>query len=147
MFYQLKIAEPSDSGRLIEFVKEAGSNADGIPERIDQFVLMTDGGEKISACIGLEVYEENGLLRSLVVSKDLDQAYILSLFRSVHEAGRKKNVKNYYLVAGGQASIDFLEAVGFKRVPEDRLPKGMLESEHVQTSLRRKGSAVMVKNA
>ncbi|AZB40916.1 hypothetical protein CEF21_00335 [Bacillus sp. FJAT-42376] len=146
MFYQLKLAEPADSRSLIEFVEAAGSNAAGIEETIDQFVMMTDADQRVAACIGLEVFGENGLLRTLVVSDKLDQAYILSLFQSIHEVGRKKKLKNYYLVAGGQGSIDFLRVIGFKRASKTDLPKEMAESSHIQASLQAAGAAIMVKN-
>ncbi|WP_338778880.1 hypothetical protein [Metabacillus sp. FJAT-52054] len=146
MFYQLKLAEPADKSRLIEFVEAAGSNAAGIEEKIDQFVMMTDSDKRIAACIGLEIFGEYGLLRTLVVSDKLDQAYILSLFQSIHEVGRIKKLKNYYLVAGGQGSTEFLEVIGFKQTSKAELPEEMLGSKHIQSSLKADGSVIMVKN-
>ncbi|MGD6816524.1 hypothetical protein [Metabacillus sp. 84] len=146
MFYQLKLAEAADAGRLIEFVEAAGSNAAGIEEKIDQFVMMTDADHNVAACIGLEVFGEIGLLRSLVVSDKLDQAYILSLFKSIHEVGRKKKLKHYYLIAGGAGSIEFLRLIGFQQAAETELPEVLRNSKHVQTSIAAEGSAVMVKN-
>lgn len=146
MFYQLRMAESKDALKLKEFMTIAGVSTAGVEENIASFVIMEDQQEEIAACLGIERYEQDGLLRALVVSDKLDQAHILSLFKSAGSLGKKMAVSRLYLITNRQSSMDFLKFAGFEAV-DGEVPGHLLHSEHVKESMQKKGATLMARNS
>ncbi|MED4403866.1 hypothetical protein [Metabacillus fastidiosus] len=147
MFYQLKVAEEKDLNKLTAFANKAGVNSEGFPELIDQFILMEDGNHELVACIGIEPVNEDGILRSLVVSDKLKQAHILTLFQSAQTLSRQKGMKYLYLITNNKASIDFLIMMGFEEISTEEVPVHLLNTEHMRSCLVENDKIVMVKEA
>ncbi|MBM7605310.1 N-acetylglutamate synthase-like GNAT family acetyltransferase [Metabacillus crassostreae] len=147
MFYQLKIAEEKDLGRLTDFVVKAGVSSDGISEIIDYFVLMEDGENEIVACIGVQPLNENGLLRSLVVSDKLKQAHILTLFQSIQTLAEKKGINHLFLVTNKEASVQLLSLMGFEEIDFKAIPEDLLTLEHMNGSLKEENAKIMRRTA
>ncbi|MBD1383459.1 GNAT family N-acetyltransferase [Metabacillus arenae] len=143
MFYQLRQAEEKDVKSLQDFMKRAGVRTDGVEEIVDQFVLMEADEQQLVGCLGFEeIQDDNGLLRSLVVSDQLSQAHILSLFKSIQSIGKSKAIKKLYLIANKQSSVDFLQFIGFQ--PAESIPDEVSSHEHARESLQKDGATVMV---
>ncbi|MGG3799879.1 hypothetical protein [Metabacillus fastidiosus] len=147
MFYQLKVAEEKDLNKLTAFANKAGVNSEGFHELIDQFILMEDGNHELVACIGIEPVNEDGILRSLVVSDKLKQAHILTLFQSAQTLSRQKGMKYLYLITNNKASIDFLIMMGFEEISTEEVPVHLLNTEHMRSCLVENDKIVMVKEA
>ncbi|MGG3888486.1 hypothetical protein [Metabacillus fastidiosus] len=147
MFYQLKVAEEKDLNKLTAFANKAGVNSEGFPELIDQFILMEDGNHELVACVGIEPVNEDGILRSLVVSDKLKQAHILTLFQSAQTLSRQKGMKYLYLITNNKASIDFLIMMGFEEISTEEVPVHLLNTEHMRSCLVENDKIVMVKEA
>ncbi|QGQ48355.1 GNAT family N-acetyltransferase [Metabacillus sediminilitoris] len=147
MFYQLKIAEEKDLGKLSGFVEKAGVSSEGFESLIDYFVMMENGENEIVACIGVEPNNENGLLRSLVVSDKLKQAHILTLFQSIQTLAEQKGIKNLFLVTNKEASVQFLSLMGFKEIERIAIPNQLLTLEHIRGSLEDENAKIMVKSS
>ncbi|MEC2076004.1 hypothetical protein ABET51_03250 [Metabacillus fastidiosus] len=147
MFYQLKVAEEKDLNKLTAFANKAGVNSEGFPELIDQFILMEDGNHELVACIGIEPVNEDGILRSLVVSDKLKQAHILTLFQSAQTLSRQKGMKYLYLITNNKASIDFLIMMGFEEISTEEVPVHLLNTDHMRSCLVENDKIVMVKEA
>lgn len=147
MFYQLKIAEEKDLGKLSGFVEKAGVSSEGFESLIDYFVMMENGENEIVACIGVEPNNEYGLLRSLVVSDKLKQAHILTLFQSIQTLAEQKGIKNLFLVTNKEASVQFLSLMGFKEIERIAIPNQLLTLEHIRGSLEDENAKIMVKSS
>lgn len=146
MFYQLKIAEGKDLEKLTAFVEKAGISSEGFESLIDYFVIMENGDHEVVACIGVEPMNENGLLRSLVVSDKLKQAHILTLFQSIQTLAEQKGMKHLFLVTNKEASVQFLSLLGFEEIENASIPKQILSLEHMKGSLEDANAKIMVKS-
>ncbi|MFY4775255.1 hypothetical protein [Metabacillus sp. RGM 3146] len=146
MFYQLRMAEMKDLNKLKAFMEKAGVITAGVDETVDCFMIMEDDKEDIVASLGLERFQEDGLLRALVVSEKLDQAHILSLFKSAGALGKKLAVTKLFLITNKQSSMDFLRFAGFEAF-DGSVPEHLMKSEHVRLSMSKKGATLMAKNS
>ncbi|MDQ0232150.1 GNAT family N-acetyltransferase [Metabacillus malikii] len=147
MFYQLKVAEEKDLARLLDFVERAGLSSSGIELMVDYFVMMENGEREVVACIGVEPAEDVGLLRSLVVSDTLQQAHILTLFQSIQTLAEQKGLKQLFLVTNKEASVQFLQLMGFTETNPEQIPKHLLTNEHIQSSMKEENTKIMVKSS
>jgi N-acetylglutamate synthase-like GNAT family acetyltransferase len=147
MFYQLKIAEEKDLGKLIGFVEKAGVSSEGFESLIDYFVMMENAEHEVVACIGVEPVNEYGLLRSLVVSDKLKQAHILTLFQSIQTLAEQKGIKHLFLVTNKEASVQFLSLLGFEEINQSAIPNQLLTLEHMKGTLEQTIVMIMVKSS
>ncbi|WP_226669310.1 GNAT family N-acetyltransferase [Metabacillus litoralis] len=147
MFYQLKIAEEKDLERVTDFVEKADVSSDGISEIIEYFMLMENGENEIVACIGVQPLNENGLLRSLVVSDKLKQAHILTLFQSIQTLAENKGMNHLFLVTNKEASVQFLSLMGFEEIEPTAIPEELLTLEHMNGSLKEDNAKIMRRSA
>ncbi len=147
LFFQLKVAEINDVNRLVEFVEKAGVSSLGLEESYDCFVLMENGDREVVACIGVEPVGKYGLLRSLVVSDKLKQAHILTLFQSIQTLSEQKGIHDLYLVTNREASVHFLELMGFVETDQQTIPQELLTLKHLSGSLEEDHVKIMVKSA
>lgn len=146
MFYQLRLADAKDMDAIESFLKEAGTSHKGIEANHGQFIMMEDPQKKIVACLGMEEFQKKkGLLRSLVVSDQISQAHIVSLFQSMQALCDKREIHTLYLIANKRTSMDFLEVLGFKQA--ENVPNELYHSEHVSESLKVNGAVLMVKTS
>ena len=147
MFYQLKIAEEKDLGKLISFVDKVGVSSEGFESLIDCFVMMENGDHEVVACIGVEPMNEYVLLRSLVVSDKLKQAHIVTLFQSIQTLAEQKGIKHLFLVTNKEASVQFLSLMGFEEIEKSSIPNQLLKLEHLKGTLEQTNVMIMVKSA
>lgn len=147
MFYQLRIAEEKDVQALKSFIEKAGLSSDGIESIVEYFVVMESDVDAMVASLGIEPVNGDGLLRSLVVSENINQAHLLSLFESVHALGKEKGLIGSYLVANKKNSIEFLQLIGFQSIDHEEIPAHLLTSAHFKESLEREQAVVMVKTS
>jgi N-acetylglutamate synthase-like GNAT family acetyltransferase len=147
MFYQLRIAEEKDVQALKSFIEKAGLSSEGIESIVDYFVVMESDEDTMVASLGIEPVEGDGLLRSLVVSENINQAHLLSLFESVHALGKEKGLIGSYLVTNKINSIEFLQLIGFQSIDHEAIPDHLLTSAHFKESLEKEHAVVMVKTA
>lgn len=89
---------------------------------IDTF-FVAESGDGIAGCCGLEVYEDAGLLRSLVVLPEYRATGLgARLTRSVIEEAKKRGVVDLYLFT--LKAADFFERMGFQRCTMEDFSEG-----------------------
>ncbi|OLP66800.1 hypothetical protein BACPU_01590 [Bacillus pumilus] len=146
MYYQLRMATEEDVPAINAFL-EKGQASGGvtIAERT-QFVVMENTDGQLAGCLGLErLSEQEALLRSLVISDQLGQGHIVSLFQSVQTLGEKLGVDTFYVVANHRASHDFLTLMGFS--PVEEIPDSLWVSTHAKESLGKEQAVVLQKKS
>ncbi|WAT80447.1 GNAT family N-acetyltransferase [Bacillus safensis] len=143
MYYQLRIATEEDIPAINAFL-EKGQAKGGVTLTDTTFVVMEDADGQLAGCLGLEqLNEQEGLLRSLVISDKLGQGHIVSLFQSVQTLGGKMGVDTFYVVANHSSSHDFLALMGFEFLEE--IPESMWSSAHAKETLGKEQAVVLQK--
>ncbi|WP_249366015.1 GNAT family N-acetyltransferase [Bacillus safensis] len=115
MYYQLRIATEEDVPAINAFLEKGQAKGGVTLAERTAFVVMEDADGQLAGCLGLEqLNEQEGLLRSLVISDKLGQGHIVSLFQSVQTLGEKMGVVTFYVVANHSSSHDFLALMALR---------------------------------
>ncbi|MGR6117826.1 hypothetical protein ACTHHL_15095 [Aeribacillus composti] len=126
MYYSLRFAEREDLKTIQQFADQAGVSTEGFDN--SHFIIMETGHGEIAGCLGMEVINQDGLLRSCVVSSNLNQGHIISLLKSADLLMEQFRLKNIYFAVNKNSVAELLEIFGFKRIQADELPSHMLAS-------------------
>ncbi|MFX0569822.1 GNAT family N-acetyltransferase [Bacillus pumilus] len=146
MFYQLRIATEEDAPAINAFLEKGQAKGGVTLAERTTFVVMEDAEGQLAGCLGLEqLSEQEGLLRSLVISDKLGQGHIVSLFQSVQTLGGKIGVDTFYVVANHPSSHDFLALMGFAALED--IPESMWVSAHAKEILAKEQAVVLQKKA
>lgn len=114
-------AQKSDESEIIQLLKTGELPFSDISNHIDNFILAKESGIAIGA-VGLEEYDENGLLRSLIVSADYrNRSLGADLYDRLVAHARSKGVKTLYLLTTS-ANLYFARC-GFERVDRQSVPE------------------------
>jgi N-acetylglutamate synthase-like GNAT family acetyltransferase len=131
----IRIANNRDVDSLKEFLNKAGLSSNGVEQCLDYFVVMEDEKGALLATLGIERVEQDGLLRSLVVSENLDQFHVLKLFQCIMTLARKRELKKLFLVTNKQSAVEFFRMLGFEKMQKDEIPENLLTSNHFRNSM------------
>ncbi|MES1034825.1 GNAT family N-acetyltransferase [Bacillus pumilus] len=146
MYYQLRIATEEDAPAINAFLEKGQAKGGVTLAERTTFVVMEDADGQLAGCLGLEqLSEQEGLLRSLVISDKLGQGHIVSLFQSVQTLGGKIGVDTFYVVANHSSSHDFLALMGFTAL--EAIPESMWVSVHAKELLEKEQAVVLQKKA
>lgn len=119
-------ALPADTGEIEGLLKISGLPVEGARAHLDHFLVSRDG-RTIAGVIGLEVYGDQGLLRSLAVresyrSKGIGNDLYLRLMGEARSAGIRR------LVLLTTTAERYFAARGFKAVPRDTITGALTQS-------------------
>ncbi|MCY7564732.1 general stress acyl- n-acyltransferase [Bacillus safensis] len=144
MYYQLRIATEQDVPAINAFLEKGQAKGGVTLAERTAFVVMEDADSQLAGCLGLEqLNEQEGLLRSLIISDKLGQGHIVSLFQSVQTLGEKMGVDTFYVVANHSSSHDFLALMGF--TPLKEIPESIWRSAHAKETLGKEQAVVLQK--
>jgi amino-acid N-acetyltransferase len=112
-------ARPADIGEIEELLKASDLPVEGAREHIDHFFVSRDGGF-LAGVIGLEQYDEEGLLRSLAVreshrSKGIGNTLYLRLI----DEARSLRIRRLILLT--TTAEAYFSARGFRKVDRSRI--------------------------
>ncbi|WP_449538077.1 GNAT family N-acetyltransferase [Ferdinandcohnia sp. Marseille-Q9671] len=141
---QIRTANEMDIERVTSFLGQAEVSADGIESIIDHFILLEDAEQNILATLGIERIEQDGLLRSLVITAKVDQTNLLTLFKSAISLAKHKELRQLFLATNKQASISFFNMLGFSKIEEQELPGHIKTSNHITQILETTDPMFMV---
>jgi amino-acid N-acetyltransferase len=118
------------------------STEDITPETLEHF-LVAHLDKALVGCVGLEVLEESGLLRSVAV----DEAHRgtglgKELVAAMEEHARDAGVRNLYLLT--TTAEGFFASLGYSKVPREQAPSGIAGTEQF-SSLCPSSSSFMAK--
>lgn len=114
-----------------------------LPFTLNDFFIAKDG-DQLVGIIGLEKYNENGLLRSLVVHPDYRNKNIASqLVQKIEEAAQAKNLRAVYLLT--ETAEKYFEKKGYIKVERANVPEGIKSSSEF-SNVCPVSAAVMIKN-
>ncbi|WP_433745411.1 GNAT family N-acetyltransferase [Falsibacillus pallidus] len=126
----IRQAESLDLEKLESFLTAAGLSTEGVKESIDYFLLIENEQGKIFGTMGIEPFETSGLLRSLVVVKEMGEEGLLTLFQQMFKLAKERGLSTLYLATNKPSSLSFLAWMGFSQVDKSDLPPEIGESAH-----------------
>ena len=106
----------------------AGDNlpVEDLPASLDSF-LVAIAENNIAGVIGLEQYENYGLLRSLVVRKEFRNSKIASqLIREIEIKAMMSGIDDLYLFT--ETAPQYFESKGYKKVGREDVPRAVQAS-------------------
>lgn len=116
-------ATPSDQHEIQARLKEAGLPYQDITPHLNHFLLAESYGGVIG-CIGLEIYSDAALLRSLaVLVDDRHKGIGRQLCEEVFEYARRLQVKRIYLLT--ESAGDFFRKLGFEQIERTLAPESV----------------------
>ncbi|MEH7011215.1 hypothetical protein V7087_10360 [Neobacillus niacini] len=129
----IRCANKEDLGSLREFLTKANLGCDGLTEEtVEFFLLLEDEDGTIKGTLGMEVFAEGGLLRSLVVSPGQAEKDIVLLITQMMQLAKEKGLRNLFLATNKGVALPFFELLGFERVERDQLPAEIYRLEHIR---------------
>jgi amino-acid N-acetyltransferase len=97
-----------------------------LPPNLPHFLMATDNGIVVGA-IGLEIYERNGLLRSLVVKKEYRSLQIAAgLVSELEKAARHAGLQTIYLLT--ETAQHYFSKKGYAIIPRSEAPASLQQS-------------------
>lgn len=120
-------AAAEDLPFVLSLVEECGLPVDEIREHIARFLVARRGGERIG-CVGMEVYGEHVLLRSLAVARNARNAGTgkALLSRAIDEARTAGGRTAWGLTTLGKRGL--FDRFGFHVVPRSGAPPELSRS-------------------
>jgi arsenate reductase len=125
---ELSVISPLEQPEALrKFIWEAGLR---FPEQPDTPLFWTglSLNDRLIACAAIEVYENDGLLRSVAVAKEYrGKSYGAALLKAAVILARLKKLRSLYLFT--ENAKDFFEQHGFKPMERTQLPANITSSE------------------
>ncbi|MDP4172201.1 MAG: hypothetical protein Q8906_16445 [Bacillota bacterium] len=122
----------TDITRLIEFLQTANLGIEGITaETVPYFLMMESDEGELKGVLGIEPLGEAGLLRSLVVTKDMGERDIFVLFEQMLLLAKEKEIRHLYLATNKKEAVHFFRLLGFVEADKEALPEKLVESKHI----------------
>ncbi len=117
---KIDINQASSKNReaIVSLLQSASLPVEDLPQELPQFFIATDNGYVIGA-IGLETYERNGLLRSLVVKPEYRKMKIAAgLINELETLAGNLGLQNVYLLT--ETAQSYFSTKGYATIGRDR---------------------------
>jgi len=123
-------ATSADLPEIMALLNAAHLPQVGVEEHILNFMLALEG-DKVVGCAGLEVHQDSGLLRSLVVAQNYrTQGIGTRLTEGMMDLARYKNLTSLSLLT--ETAAEFFRRFGFAQVQRSELPAALQSSQELQ---------------
>ncbi len=128
MLNKIDITQANSKSReeIISLLQSSSLPAEDLPHDMGQFFVATDNGYVIGA-IGLETYERNGLLRSLVVKPGYRKMKIATaLVRELEKRAKDLKLQDIYLLT--ETAQSYFSPKGYETIGRDEAPESLKQS-------------------
>jgi amino-acid N-acetyltransferase len=126
---------------IVSLLQSEGLPVEDLSQELRHFFIATDSRYVIGA-IGLETYERNGLLRSLVVKPEYRKMKIAaSLVSELEKLAKTLGLQNIYLLT--ETAQDYFSKKGYETIARDLAPETLKQS--TEFSHVCPGSAILMK--
>ena len=123
----IRNAETRDYPTIASLLKTVKLPLDGVEENLSNFLVLSRG-EEIFGTVGLEIYGDKALLRSLaVVPQEQGKGYGIRLYQAIIRKAQEQDVAEIYLLT--ETVEKFFAALGFEKIPRE------IVDERVKTSV------------
>jgi len=111
---------------VITLLQAENLPAGDLPEELDNFLVIFDGNEVVGS-VGLEVYGNYGLLRSLAVNKSFRNKGIGNeLLDEIEKSATANNLAGIYLLT--ETAPDYFKRKGYKQIDRTAIPVEVQQS-------------------
>jgi len=139
----VRAARPEDRVKVESLLAGERLPLEGVGDHFAGFVVAEDAGEVVGAA-GLEVHEDHGLLRSVVVAPSAKGHGIgRKLAEGVLRDAKKRGLAAVYLLT--TTAADYFARLGFERVEREEVPTALHGSRELQGACP--ASAVVMRRA
>jgi len=115
----------SEIQRLLESCRLPGS--DITKGHLKHFYVLKKASEALG-CIGLEIYDGHGLLRSLaVMEKYRSKGFGRLLVRQIEQYAKEQHIDDIYLLT--TTAADFFRRLGYSKTSRENIPPAVKKSE------------------
>lgn len=126
MSRSIESAQRADLPRVLEMLEESDLPVAGV-DHVDSFIVAREDG-RLVGCIGLEAYEDVGLLRSLVVRSETRSSGVGKLLvERLVESARERGMSTLYLLT--TTAEEYFPRFGFERIARDEADSRLHVSE------------------
>lgn len=126
MTASIRPAEPGDRTAVEDLLADAGLPLEGVAEGLEDFLVAVEG-DRVVGAIGLETYEDSGLLRSAVIDPEVRSTGLGSaLTEAVIARARSRALRRVFLLT--TSAEDFFARFGFHPVERERVPRPIRRS-------------------
>ena len=124
---RIERAAEEDLPFVVSLIEECGLPAEGVREHFGRFLVARLAGKRIG-CVGMEVYGEHVLLRSLAVARHARNAGVgdALLSRAIEEARNAGGRTAWGLTTFGRKGL--FDRFGFRVVPRSGAPPALAPS-------------------
>ena len=118
-----------DKKKVLDLLKKAELPTDDLTnEKMKNFMIARGKDGSIIGVVGVEMYQESGLLRSLVVHPAYRGTGLGSLLtRKIESFALHNGVKTLYLLT--MTSADFFQRIGYEVTQRDNVPESIRKTE------------------
>ena len=118
-----------DKKKVLDLLKKAELPTDDLTnEKMKNFMIARGKDGSIIGVVGVEMYQESGLLRSLVVHPAYRGTGLGSLItRKIESFALHNGVKTLYLLT--MISADFFQRIGYEVTQRDNVPESIRKTE------------------
>lgn len=128
-------AEEKDLLLIQRLVAKAGLREDGIEQHIERFLVVSNEEDKLIGTVGVEKYNSDGLLRSLVLDSPIWNARLsLEFLQLVLNYAEEQEIETVYLCSKGTNSL--FHQLGFRQVGEEEVPEAVRKSSHFRRNTK-----------
>jgi amino-acid N-acetyltransferase len=118
-----------DKKKVLDLLKKAELPTDDLTNgKMKNFMIARGKDGSIIGVVGVEMYQESGLLRSLVVHPAYRGTGLGSLLtRKIESFALHNGVKTLYLLT--MTSADFFQRIGYEVTQRDNVPESIRKTE------------------
>ena len=126
-FIVISNSKPEDIQAILDLLKKESLCVEGVEKHLNNFLSLYSN-EILIGTVGLEIYGNKALLRSLAVDKlHQNKGYGKKLCSEIIEKARLENITELYLLT--TTAPKFFETIGFVRIPRDSADENVKTSE------------------
>ncbi len=129
---KIEVAKNSDHAAILVLLQNVNLPPDGIELHLNNFLIIRHpeavaGPEFLIGSVGLEIYQDSALLRSLAVHPDFQGLGLgTRLVDNIIEIARGKGINRLFLLT--DTAEEYFKKKGFARVTRDKVPDDMKQS-------------------
>lgn len=126
---RIDLLSKSDKIQVLDLLSNAELPIEDLTdEKMKNFIIAKDEDGLVIGVVGVEMYNENGLLRSLTVLPSYrGNGLGRRLTRKIESFARSKGIKTLYLLT--MTAADFFPKIGYKLTPRDMVPESIMTTE------------------
>ena len=126
--YYIQSAVIEDYTGIQSLLESVNLPIEGVQEHLDQFITLYEG-EELVGVVGLEIYEDKAILRSLAVNRNRQgEGYGRLLTDKIIQQARNEKLSELYLLT--ETAETFFARFGFETISRD------LVDSKVKTSIQ-----------